>query len=276
MNRQLVRRASLSAQTASPAVAPPKISPRFLRVFSHYSESYLTRSFNSVRLLKNSAPKTSDALPLVVYLNHSSWWDPLVCLFLARQFFPARASYGPIEAAALARYQFFRRLGFFGVEMGSSAGARRFLETAGAILRMRETALWITPQGRFADFHARPVNLERGLAHLTRQAERVAFIPLAVQYVFWEERQPEILLGFGEQIIFDQKQTLSTAEATALFQSALASTQDHLAAASARRDLAEWETLRRGRARVHFFYDAWRQLRARLRGEKFDPAHSDL
>lgn len=260
----------------SPASVAPRISRGLLKFFGHYSDSYLTRHFHTVRLLKNSAPKTSDALPLVVFLNHSAWWDPLVCLLLSRRFFPKRNSYGPIDGAALGRYKFFERLGFFGVDHKSPAGARAFLETAGAILRTPDSALWITPQGEFADFHARPVLLQRGLSHLTKQVERVAFVPLALQYVFWEERLPEILVGFGEPIVFDAHRTLSPIAATSLFESALTSVQDHLADASARRESDEWETLCRGRAGTNVFYDAWRRTRARFRGEKFHSAHSDL
>ncbi len=252
----------------------PRISKPLLRFFAKYSRAYLRRHFHSVRLLANSAPSVSNDLPLVVYLNHSSWWDPLICLLLAQKYFSARDSFGPIDAGALQRYQFFRRLGFFGVTMGTRAGARDFWETAGAILRSEQSALWITPQGRFADFHARPVRFKRGLSHLTRRVPRAAFLPLAVQYVHWEERLPEVLLAFGEPIVFESTQSLPIPETSRLLESALESVQDHLAAASERRQPNEWCGILHGAAGTNFFYDAWRRTRARLRGEPFNSAHS--
>lgn len=276
MNREVVRPQTQTPRSPSPSGAPPAISKTVVRVFGRYTERYLRRHFHSVRLLANSAPRVCEGFPLAIYLNHSSWWDPLVCLFAARRFFPARASYGPIDAVALERYRFLRRLGLFGVESGTSAGARAFLETATAILRGEGNALWITPEGRFSDFHARPVRLEPGLSHLTGHVKRAAFMPLALQYVFWEERLPEILLAFGEPIVFESKQALRVADTTRLFESGLTSVQDHLAIASQRRQREDWKTLLTGRAGTAFAYDAWRKMRARFRGEKFDPEHSPL
>ncbi|MGI8438152.1 MAG: lysophospholipid acyltransferase family protein [Chthoniobacterales bacterium] len=276
MRKEIVRQDSGNASRARREVAPPQISPRLLRFFGHYADSYLARHFHSVRLLKNSAPPVCEGFPLVVYLNHSSWWDPLVSLLLARRFFTRRQSFGPIEAAALGRYRFFERLGFFGVKTGSRTGAEDFLATATAILRSEKNALWITPQGKFADFHARPVAFMSGLSHLTKHVERAAFLPLAIQYVYWEERLPEILLGFGEPIIFRTEARMTTRDATQLFASALTAVQDHLADASARRDSDEWQIIIKGRAGVNAFYDLWRRARARLRGEEFDPSHSEL
>ncbi len=135
-----MRTAALSQTTPSPRERPEPPAQYLARVgagFRPLHGRYLRRHFHSVRLLANSAPRVCEGLPLAIYLNHSSWWDPLVCLFAARRFFPTRASYGPIDGAALERYRFFRRLGLFGVENGTPAGARQFLETASAILARR-------------------------------------------------------------------------------------------------------------------------------------------
>ncbi len=277
MKKEVVRaKTSYPASREHPIIEqPPPISRRLLKFFGGYAESYLRRHFHTARLLANSAPVNDTDLPLVIYLNHSSWWDPLVCLLLARKFFPRRDCYAPIDAAALRRYRFFRRLGFFGVE-SSPAGVKTFLETATAILRSEKSALWITPQGKFADFHARPVRLERGLSHLTRHVTRAAFISLAIQYVYWEERLPEILIAFGDPVVFEASQALGAADTTHLFESALTSVQDHLAKASARRRTEDWRPIVEGRAGVNVFYDAWRKARAIFRGEKFNSAHSKL
>ena len=47
--------------------------------------------------------------PLIVVLNHPSWWDPLVGLVLT-ELFPDRAHYFPMDAHALQRYRIFQRL----------------------------------------------------------------------------------------------------------------------------------------------------------------------
>lgn len=241
----------------------PPISRSLLHLFGRYSDIYLRRHFHRVRLLKSGSPVSADGLPLVIYLNHASWWDPLVCLLLARRFFPERESYGPIDAHALGRYRFFERLGFFAVEKGV-AGAANFLRATESILSSEKSALWITPQGRFSDVRERPVLLRAGLSHIASRAEGAAFIPLAIEYSFWEERLPEILISFGRPV------------GTETFEVALASVQDRLSAAAQRRDPGEWTLLLNGAEGTGGIYEIWNRSRAKLLGKSYAPAHSPL
>ncbi len=246
--------------------ALPEISPTLLRLFGHYGDGYLRRHFHSIRLLRDSEASPLPSGPAVVYLNHAAWWDPLVCLFLARRFFPDRSSFSPIDAVALQRYRFFRKLGFFPVEQNSVRGAAEFLRTATAVLQNDNSLLWLTPQGRFTDVR-QPVELQPGVSHLARRLPEVTFRPLALEYTFWEERRPEVLLAFGKLV--------SAPNETSLTEN-LRETMGRLAAASQRRAAHEWEPLLRARGGVQPFYDFWRSLGARWRGERFQAGHSEL
>jgi 1-acyl-sn-glycerol-3-phosphate acyltransferase len=243
-----------------------------MKMFAAYSGSYVRRHFHSLRILKTAMPPRDCVRPLVIYLNHAAWWDPLVCLLLAREFVADRESFAPIDSAMFARYGFFRRLGFFGIEPCTAHGARTFLRTAHAILASSARALWLTPQGRFMDVRERPLRLEDGLGALASREPDATFVPLAIEYAFWAEPLPEILVAFGEPILPRKPQTPSTWTRT--FTEALEAAQDELAARSCQRDPADWLTLSRGRTGVGAIYDAWRRLRARLRGEAFLTEHS--
>ncbi len=262
-----------TAAPAKPGAAQPHVSPGVMRVFAAYTRRYVRRNFHSFRILQTGQPQMDVARPLVIYLNHSGWWDPLVALLLTREFLPQRTSFAPIDAAMLQRYGFFKHLGFFPVEQESTRGARKFLRDTHAILASSQNALWLTPQGRFMDVRERPLRLEGGLAALAAREPSAAFIPLAIEYTFWTEPRPEILVSFGEPIVPATEPARSAADWTQVFADALESTQDELAARSCRRDPAEWLTLNRGHSGVNGFYDAWRWLRARVRGEKFAPEH---
>jgi 1-acyl-sn-glycerol-3-phosphate acyltransferase len=211
--------------------------------------------------------------PVIIYGNHSAWWDPLVSLFLARRFFAQRRSYAPIAAAALQRYRFFSRLGFFGVEDRTLAGAKQFLSTAGAILSEPDSLLWLTPQGRFADVRERPLRFEPGLAHLAKRGPNVRLLPLALEYVYWEERLPEILLRFGPALVGDS--TIPTESWNQRLEQALESNMNNLRELSLRRDPMDFEILLSGGAGVGGVYDLWRRAKALWRGERFDPAHGE-
>ena len=244
----------------------PGISKPLLALFSRYAAWYLGKHFHSIRLLASAAPPNDRLGPLVVFLNHAAWWDPLVCLFLRRAFFRRRSAYAPIEAAALARYRFLGRLGFFAIETGTTRGAAQFLKTSGAILEKEGSALFLTPQAKFADVRA-PLVFAPGIEHLASCAAGVVFLPLAVEYCFWEERKPEVLLAFGEALPATESASLARR---------LAQLQSQLAAAAARRQPNEWKTLRKGRSGVNLPYDLWRGMRARLRGEAFHADHGRL
>ena len=151
-----------------------------------------------------------------------------MAIFLAQRFMPACHHYGPIDAEALTRYRFFQRLGFFGVARGTRHGAATFLRVSQAILRQPRSVLWMTPEGHFSDPQQRPVQLQLGLGALARRLDGVAFLPLAIEYVFWEERFPEILLRFGE-VIPVSSCDLDNDAYTVRFAQHLQSTQDALA-----------------------------------------------
>lgn len=251
----------------------PRVSTAALSGFAAYSRRYVRRNFHSFRILKRGRPSHDSTRPLVVYLNHASWWDPLVCLLLSREFFPDHTSFAPIDSAMLKRYSFFKNLGFFGIEPQTQNGARTFLRTTHALLTSSLNVVWLTPQGRFMDVRERPLRLENGLGALATREPRTVFIPLAIEYAFWTEPRPEILVSFGEPIVPDADPARLAADWTRVFTEALETVQDELATRSCRRDAAEWITLNRGKSGVSRIYDGWRRLRARLRGERFESEH---
>lgn len=265
-------------KTATPAkqhAGQPHVSPGVLNVFAAYSRGYVRRHFHSLRILKRGSPPRDCEGPLVIYLNHAAWWDPLVCLLLAREFLATRTSFAPIESAMLRRYGFFKYFGFFGIEPHTAQGARTFLRTTHALLASSQNAVWLTPQGRFMDVRERPLRLEDGLGALAVREPHAAFVPLAIEYAFWTEPRPEILVSFGEPITPGTSPTRAVAEWTRTFTDALEATQDELAARSCRRESADWTVLNRGKSGIAGIYDGWRWLRARLRGERFVPDHQE-
>lgn len=265
----------------------PVISPWLLGAFARYTRWYLRRHFYAVRISTEGwLPDNESAVPKVIYLNHPAWWDPLVCLHLARSLFAGHRGYAPIEARAIEKYPFFRRLGFFGVEADTARGAAAFLRTSHALLAEPWAMLWVTPQGRFADVRDRPARFRHGLGHLAARvgaarpghAARVQFIPLALEYTWWHERLPEVLLRFGAPL------ELTTATCrehdpegwSRALETRLETAMDALAADARARDPEKFLNLLAGRAGVGGVYDVWRRLKAALRGRRFDPRHGRL
>lgn len=261
------------AATRAPSSDLPRQSEWLLRWFTAYARGYVARHFHAVRLFGAAPAPPPPGTPLVIYLNHPSWWDPLLCLLARAAFFAERRSFAPIEAAMLARYRFFGRLGFFGIEPNSARGAVRFLRVAETILRAPNAALWLTPQGRFCDARQRPAGFKPGLGHLAARLEHAVFLPLALEITYWEERTPEALLHFGRPVEASRQTPRQPDAWTASLEAALEQAQETLAAAALRRDPAEFRVLLRGAAGVGGGYDLWRRLRAAWRGETFNSEH---
>lgn len=250
--------------------ALPRIAPWTLRFFTRIVRSYFRRHFRAVQVQGMERLARVEG-PLIVYGNHSSWWDPMICVLLAQTLLPKSRHYAPMDAEPLKRYGVLRRIGIFPVELNSPRGAAQFLRTAEAVLNSGGV-LWLTPQGRFADPRERPLNFKAGLATLARRMPQVPLLPLAVEYPFWNERLPETLAYIAAPVRVDASAT--TEQATAQLESALESAMATLQASSIARDPLQFETLLEGRRGTGGFYALGKRLRAMFTGRGFQEDHS--
>ena len=241
--------------------ATTRVSPRVLALFMAYLHSYVPRHFHAMRVA-HAERFPRDARPLIVCINHASWWDPLMILTLSRHLAPGRFAYAPMEAAALKQYGFFRRIGAFPVDNSSSRAGAHFLRQAMDVLARPDAILWVTPEGRFTDVRERPVTWKQGVAALTRQFEECTLVPLALEYTFWDERLPEVLCSIGER--------------TSRLQAAMTATQDELAQRAVTRDASRFTTVFAGSAGVSAAYDAWRRVKAAVSGRPYIAEHSAI
>lgn len=255
-------------------VALPRRSPWLVKMFTRYVRGYLRRNFHAMRLAKAGRPTEPDGKPLIVVLNHPSWWDPLFGVALT-ELFPNYTHYSPIDAKGLAKYPFLERLGFFGIELGSRQGGLTFLRTGQAVLSQPRNAMWITGQGKFTDPRERPVQLREGIGHLVRKLDQVVVLPLAVEYPFWEERFPEALALFGEPIEIVHGREREVGEWVERISAGLQEAQDALAKLALARDSAAFDVLIGGSAGVGGVYGGWRRLRALFTGTSFHPEHGE-
>lgn len=253
--------------------ALPQIDQRRLSLFTRYVGWYLQRNFHRIHLLRQCDLAQLEGWPLLVCVNHPSWWDPLVCAFLARRSFPERVHYAPIDSEAVRKYEFFLRLGFFPVSSGIT-GATRFLRVAKQLLSNQNGTLWVTPQGKFTDVR-RPVELTAGVAHIPKQTQRFVILPIALEYAFWNERYPEAFICLGEPL-FVNGQKKSTTEWRRIFANQLQRTQQVLSDRVVTRDGSLFEPLLLGRSGVGGTYDLWRAVRSWVQGRRFQPRHESV
>jgi 1-acyl-sn-glycerol-3-phosphate acyltransferase len=243
-----------------------------VRGFQRYSVRYVRKHFRAVRLSKTSHPLPATDEPMMLVLNHTAWWDPMIGLVLSRQF-GDRDQFAAIDAAAVKQYPFFTKLGFVGVDTTSLRGAAEFLRTGLAILSGPRRVFWVTAQGRFADVRERPLGLRSGVGHLASRLGRGLVLPIALEYSFWTERTPEALVRLGEPLPIGDNPGLSGKEWTARIEDALTRTLDVLNTETMTRDPERFTPLVSGKAGVGGVYDLWRRLKSWVRGRKFESSH---
>ncbi len=223
-------------------------SPLRLAIFRAYLHAFAWQRFAAVRVARAGLPAAHAGKPLVIYSNHPGWWDPAMFMLVLPKFFPRRLGFAPMEAAQLQRWAMFRRFGAFGVAPGLR-GAARFLQVARQGLEDPRALLVITAEGAFTDARPRPLSLRAGIAHLARDLPGVVFLPLALEYCFWNESRPEALLRFGVPISGGGSVAACAARLTA----GLTETMDGLATLAIARNKAPFLTVLPGATETGWF-----------------------
>lgn len=240
----------------------PRPSRAMLAWFSFYLRWYLPRHFHALRLAHAARfLHGADAgAPVIVALNHPSWWDPLTCILVSRFLLPHHDHYAPMDSTEIKRYRILSHMGLFPIDKGSPRGAAQFLRAAQEILVRPQSLLWVTPQGEFVDARQRPVVFRPGLSALVARLPQATVIPLAIEYTYWNQRLPEILVSAGAPQYFSSKTEADAIDAQLTM--ALAAAQDELAALAHRRDASLFDTVLQGADGTGNLYGLWQRLRA--------------
>lgn len=249
----------------------PQISPLTLRFFRRVVRRYFRQHFRAVQA-QHAARLRNLTGPIVIFGNHTSWWDPMLVVLLGELLLPERQHYAPMDGRALDQYPILRKLGIFPIEMATPRGAARFLSTSEAVLQ-GGGVLWLTPQGRFADPREFPLAFKPGLGALALRIPEASLVPLAIEYPFWDERLPEALLHFGEALRVTPEVT--TSQATRELEDALTTCMLALQTASISRDPAQFQTLLTGTRGTGGAYSVVRRVNALLHGKRAPLDHTD-
>jgi 1-acyl-sn-glycerol-3-phosphate acyltransferase len=293
--------AAVSGRAVEP---PPPTSGWIQKGFHTFLGPYLRRHFHCIGIHQSSYDPTSETPserslgstadpaddrslrgPVIIYTNHPAWWDPLIAHVLNAELFKPRQFYAPIDAEALKQYRVFEKLGFYGINLGSTSGAAAFLRTSMSILRDESSALWITPEGRFCDVRDHSAPLMPGLAHLCQKLGEDStahgirgggrVIPMAMEYVFWEERLPACLVMFGQPLRPSECGDWDKPRWNNELSDRLRQTQRRLAEAAIGRDSSAFKPLIRGNVGAGGFYDTMRRFKSWMTRTTFRPGHGD-
>ena len=137
--------------------------------FRQYVRRFVRKNFNAVRIAGQEPLAGLADKPIVCFINHPGWWDPMTGVLITDLLFSGRRFAAPMDAEALKSYPILERLGFFSVERDTASGAKDFLRTSRELLKDPQTILWLTPAGKFHDIR-QPAPFMNGLSQSGRSA----------------------------------------------------------------------------------------------------------
>lgn len=183
----------------------------FEKIFALYNTNLIKRRFNSLRVqgLSEIKNRTLQA-PIVIYANHSSWWDGLVAFELSARL--KLDSFIMMEKKNLEKLSLFRKLGAFSVERENPRDAVVSLNYAVDILNKKPNrALWIFPQGEILPNNTRPLLFYNGISRIIGKLSQAQIVPVAMRFEFLGSYKPDIFVKIGNvqnssaEKLFDSK-----------------------------------------------------------------------
>jgi chlorobactene lauroyltransferase len=188
--------AAANPQPRIPAAKNPLLDELLYRLFARWS---LWRSFDRVWLQTIGPLPDPRNGPLILYLNHSGWWDGYMMYVIHRIVLGGRFdSHLLMEEKQLRAYRFFTWSGAFSIDRRDPEDARRSQHYAANLLRSRRNrALFIFPQGRIVPNDRRPLALYPGIARIIALTGPVQLCPVALRYEFLGQQWPHAFIRIG-------------------------------------------------------------------------------
>lgn len=214
------------------------------------------QQFDRVWLKVAGALPTPEHGPLIVYLNHSSWWDGYVAAILHREVLRQRfTAYVMMDEQQLKQYRFFSWIGAFSVDRAHPRRAWASVQYIGRLLaERRDHSLWIFPQGELLPNDRRPIAVHAGTARIVRLAGGATLWPVVARFEFRNEQRPEVFIRAGpaHHVPTDYDEKTLTAE----IQQRLTAAADALRDDVCNDTLDDYRELLRGRPGVNRVFDA--------------------
>ncbi|MDQ6786090.1 MAG: lysophospholipid acyltransferase family protein [Acidobacteriota bacterium] len=216
----------------------------FENIFAIYNRNLIKRRFNSVQICGlNEITKRNQHQPLIIYVNHSSWWDGLVAFEISHK--AKLASFIMMEEKQLKKLFLFRRLGAFSVVRENARKAMESLDYAAGVLRQNcRNVLWVFPQGEILPNDKRPLQFYNGLSKIVKKSgKNVQFLPIAIRYEFLGDFKPEIFIKIGKLESTIPDENFDTKKFTRYLAQNLTEILDDLRKEIVSRDFSEFERL---------------------------------
>jgi 1-acyl-sn-glycerol-3-phosphate acyltransferase len=215
-----------------------------------------------IREAKPMSPSQADLTPVIIFGNHSAWWDGHLTMAANEERW-RRDGYVMVEETQLARYQFFRYCGGFSVNRHDGRSAMQSVNYAADVLTNGPNRLLlIFPQGEIQANDIRPLHFFQGVGHIVRKvlakAPSCRLYPMGLRYEFIGEQKPDAFISLGAPIQVESSQPWETRLITSRLEEALTRELDCLRDDVVAYRLSSFSPLVTGASSINRIWDAVR------------------
>lgn len=173
----------------------------FTAIFRFYQSKYLLpRYFNQIYILGDTEAQVEDGLPVLYLVNHSSWWDGLLCFQAYQRNAVPLENMMMMEEAQLEKLRFFQRLGAFSIAPDKPKSLVETLRYVEEKLKNGQK-VWIFPQGEIRHQDSRPLHVKRGVAKIMERFDEVAIKFVSMYYYLGEKQKLNAVLEFSTPVV---------------------------------------------------------------------------
>ena len=227
---------------------PAKTSKFWLWVASMFFFNMLQNRFYAFRYRGEENYFDGDTnVPTILFAPHCNWWDGIVLYNTTHRIFHKEIR---LMVEELNRFPLLRRGGAYSVNKKSPQSAMKALQYSVDVVGDIRNMLCIFPQGIIRPPHYRPIEFQTGLAYIAENAVKrygkVNLIPMAVDYAFFRDNRPEVIVEFGRRIEMvkgNDLDKLSRKELTHYLEHALQETCDNQFKEISQGDISKYNIL---------------------------------
>ena len=200
----------------------------FEAIFEVYNRNLLKRKFNSLSVSGlDFLINKSLNVPLVIYCNHSSWWDGLVTYQISRK--ANLDNFVMMEEKQLKKLFLFRKLGAFSVVRENPRQAAASINySTKLLLENPNRVLWIFPQGEILPNDLRPFSFYNGLSKIVEKVKNCSVASLSIRYEFLGNFKPQIFAKVHQPQLISINQDFNAKKMTKIFAAEMTDSLDEL------------------------------------------------
>ena len=202
---------------------PAAESELFIAIFGLYTRCLFWRRFKNIRVHQLYQPGPESKT--IYYLNHTSWWDGLIPLWLNRKLFRQNAQ-AMMEDKQMIKHPFFRKIGAFSVNLEDPRSAIRSMRYAVESIKRENSCLFIYPEGKIIPFSTLKPEFKKGLGWISRQCPDADVVPVGIYIHTAKSDKPELCISIGRPTKADK--TLSADELNNIYERELQETVSDL------------------------------------------------